>query len=121
MAARVTAQNCTGTRLSRLKMQGGTAAWVSTDEWQTDPDALTVTPSPKKKNVVLTATLAEFSDQATASITVKVSGTVGKNAVCGSLAEIAGDWSASARTPGGSTVKSPETPPATITIACGSG
>jgi hypothetical protein len=118
----VTAQNCTGAGLSGLKMQGGTGGWLSTDGWRTDPTTLTVTSSAKgKKNTVLTGTLAELADQETARITVDVSGTVGKKAVCGSQLEISGSWSASALAVDGSTVRSPAAPPATIYIDCDTG
>jgi hypothetical protein len=118
----VTAQNCTGAGLSGLKMQGGTGGWLSTDGWRTDPTTLTVTSSAKgKKNTVLTGTLAELADQETARITVDVSGTVSKKAVCGSQLEISGSWSASALAVDGSTVRSPAAPPATIYIDCDTG
>jgi YVTN family beta-propeller protein len=123
----VAAQNCTGADLTNVKMQGGTAGWLAqaSTSWTTDPISGTVSASSTKKNTTLTARFPTLADQASASgagmasVTVMVRGTVPPHTACGSQLPISGSWSASAVAPDGTTIRSPYTPSATITVTCG--
>jgi hypothetical protein len=58
-----------------------------------------------------------MSAGATATASFQVAGTVGRKAVCESLLELTGTWSATATTDGGP-VKYGEAGPLTVTVGC---
>jgi len=80
----VTVQNCTGSDLQALKMQGDTAGWLSSATAATDPSTGSVVIKPGRNNAgqVVSWSFASLLDRAFASITVTVNGTLPKGTAC---------------------------------------
>jgi hypothetical protein len=114
----VRAQNCTGGTLNNVKMQGGTAGWLSFFAAGTDPSSGTVARLTNNRATVFAASVTSLPDQATATVKVTVSGIVPKGAICGAQIPISGSWSASALNATHKTVNSQVAARATITVIC---
>ena len=88
-------QNCTGSNLTNVKIQGGTSAWLDAAQTVTiTPSAgWTITPKPKgRNNIVWTLSGGSIADGDTVTVTVNVCGTVSSE--CDATEFLSGPWSA---------------------------
>lgn len=116
----VNVRNCTGAALSSMKMQGGTAGWITGATATRSPSSGSVAIKANAKNLgqVLTWSGFGLSNDASGSLTVTVTGTVPKNAACGSRLPISGAWSATGATARKQSFASGPSSIATITVTC---
>jgi YVTN family beta-propeller protein len=111
----VSAGNCTGAAVHSVKLQGGTVGWVTSATATTSPaGAGTVS---MKGNTISWSGFS-LANNATASITVTVTGNVPKGTACGSALPITGTWSASALNSNNTPVSTGASNPSTIQMTC---
>jgi hypothetical protein len=116
----IAAQNCTGGDLHAMKIQGGTAGWLSGATATRNPSTGTVAIKPNAKNQVqvVSWSFPSLANGQSASITVTVSGQVPKGTACGSTLPISGNWSATGLNASNSPVNSGPSAVATISVTC---
>jgi hypothetical protein len=119
----VSVTNCTGGDLHSMKLQGGTAGWLSgVSLTTTNPATGGVTINNNPAHVVTWSGSGSkpfnLANGSTASITVTVTGTVPKGAACGSTLPISGNWSATGLNASNNSVSSGPSTAATITVPC---
>jgi hypothetical protein len=114
----VSVQNCTGGDLSKVKLQGGSAGWLTVTSATATQGTTSI--STKKKNTaqVVTANLGTLTNGGTASVTVNATGTVPNGAACGSNLPISGSWSATGLDASNNSISSGRSGVATISITC---
>jgi hypothetical protein len=113
----VSVTNCTGGALTSMKLQGGTAGWLSGVSSITHNPATGTVLIKNNPAHVVTWKGFNLANLATASITVHVTGTVPKGA-CGSTLPISGNWTATGHNASNNSVNSGPSTAATISVTC---
>lgn len=109
-------QNCTGVDLTSLKVQGGTVGWATSATATVSQGSSAFKGTKKNPDQVLVWTAGALANNASATVTVTITGTVPKGS-CGAL-PISGSWSATGSDANGTAYPSTYTDSSTITVVC---